>query len=112
MNETNVLHIVETCTNLRILFLPFNPSITGWFLETLLERRRRGEWTRLEKLKLYINTAYVDIQTVIPELYAAALATDLSNLGLHLDVRFAHNKLRHFNPLYLDIKDHVKDLYF
>ena len=109
MSEANGLHIIETCSKLTILQLPFNSYLTGWFLETFLERRRRGEWSRnLVKLKMFINTAYVDLQTVIPELYADSLVIDLSDLGLELDIKFVHKKLPHFNPHYLEIKD----LYF
>ena len=62
----------------------------------------------LVKLKMIINTAYVDLQTVIPELYADSLASEFHEKGLTLDIKFVHKKLPHFNPRYLDIKD----LYF
>ena len=94
---------------MKILYLPFNSYLTGWFLETFLDRRRRGEWRcNLVKLKMFINTAYVNLQTVIPELYADSLVNDFGQLGLELDIKFVHKKLPHFNPHYLDIKS----LYF
>lgn len=94
---------------MTILYLPFNSYLTGWFLETFLDRRRRGEWRcNLVKLKMFINTAYVNLQTVIPELYADSLVNEFSQLGLELDIKFVHKKLPHFNPNYLDIKS----LYF
>ena len=109
MSEANALHIIETCSKLTILHLPFNSYLTGWFLETFLEKRRRGEWrNNLVKLKMFINTAYVNLQTVIPELYADSLVNDFSDLGIELDIKFVHKKLPHFNPHFLDIKD----LYF
>ena len=109
MSEANALHIIETCTKMTILYLPFNSYLTGWFLETFLDRRRREEWRcNLVKLKMFINTAYVNLQTVIPELYADSLINVFSQLGLELDIKFVHKKLPHFNPHYLDIKS----LYF
>ena len=94
---------------MKILYLPFNSYLTGWFLETFLDRRRRGEWRcNLVKLKMFINTAYVNLQTVIPELYADSLVNDFGQLGLELDIKFVHKKLPHFNPHYLNIKS----LYF
>ena len=109
MSEANALHIIETCSKMKILYLPFNSYLTGWFLETFLDRRRRGEWRcNLVKLKMFINTAYVNLQTVIPELYADSLVNDFGQLGLELDIKFVHKKLPHFNPHYLDIKS----LYF
>merc|ERR1719273_1562288 len=44
MTDANALHIIETCSNLSTLYLPFNSYLTGWFLETFLDRRRRGVW--------------------------------------------------------------------
>ena len=98
MTEGNVLHLLETCSKLKSLCLPFNSKITGWFLESLLERRKKQDWRNLENIKMYINTAYVDIHTVIPELYAETLVNDFSNLSLKLEVNFVHRKLPSFNP--------------
>ena len=97
-----VLHLLETCSTLKCLYLPFNSKITGWFLEEVLEKRRNSELLHLMKLKLFINTAYVDIQTVIPELFAESLVNDLENLNISVVIKFVHKKLTYFNPKVFD----------
>lgn len=105
MSEANALHIVETCSTLKIIHFPFNSYLSGWFLETFLDRRRRGEWpSNVVKLNMFINTAYVNLQTVIPELFSDTLINSFNDIGIKLDIKFVHQKLPLFNPHYLDIK--------
>ena len=98
MREDHVLHILETCSTITHLQLPVNTRLTGWFLETLLENRKENMMKNLIFLKCYINTAYVDLLTVIPQLYVSSIVEELLNLGLHLDIDFIHKKLPSFNP--------------
>lgn len=98
MSDSMVLHILETSSAIKSLRLPFNSKITGWFLEDVLEKKRNSGLVHLTKLILFINTAYVDIQTVIPELYAESLVNDLENLNLFVNISFIHKKLTYFNP--------------
>ena len=98
MREDHVLHILETCPSLSHLHLPVNARLTGWFLETLLENRKLQKMSNLSYLKCWINTSYVDLLTVIPQLYVNSIVDELLNLGLHLDIEFIHKKLPSFNP--------------
>ena len=98
MREDHVLHILETCPSISHLHLPVNARLTGWFLETLVENRKQKKMANLRYLKCWINTAYVDLLTVIPQLYVSSIVDELLNLGLHLDIDFVHKKLPSFNP--------------
>ena len=98
MTDTMVLHIIETCHQLKILHLPFNARIAGWFLETLIEMKKKSPALKLEMIKMFINTAYIDLQHVIPEPYAASLVNSLLELNINIDISFVNKKLMHFNP--------------
>ena len=98
MREDHVLHILETCPTITHLLLPLNARITGWFLETLLENRKQKKMNNLRYLSCTINTAYVDLLTVIPQLYVNTIKDELIHLGLRLDIDFVHTKLQSFNP--------------
>ena len=98
MREDHVLHILETCPSISHLHLPVNARLTGWFLETLVENRKQKKMANIRYLKCWINTAYVDLLTVIPQLYVSSIVDELLNLGLHLDIDFVHKKLPSFNP--------------
>ena len=52
----------------------------------------------LSSLKLFINTAYIDLHTVIPELYVRTIQDELKMLGLDLQIEYVHKKLSSFNP--------------
>ena len=98
MREHHVLHILETCPTISHLQLPENARITGWFLESLLENRKQMKMSNLKYIKCSINTAYVDLLTVIPQLYVSTIVEELLDLGLQLDINFVHRKLPSFNP--------------
>jgi len=104
MTDQHVFTILEGCKALRILHLPFNTKIEGWFLESLLERLKSSDThddkisQNLSSLKLFINTAYTDLHTVIPDLYARTIQTELKNFGLEVQIEYVHKKLTSFNP--------------
>ena len=98
MRDDLVLHLLETCPTISHLLLPVNAKISGWFLETLLDNRKQNKMSNLKYLKCSINTAYVDLLTVIPQLYVSTIIDELIQLGLHLDIDFIHKKLPSFNP--------------
>eukprot|EP00090_Calanus_glacialis_P001579 TRINITY_DN11149_c0_g1_i1.p2 TRINITY_DN11149_c0_g1~~TRINITY_DN11149_c0_g1_i1.p2 ORF type:complete len:167 (-),score=27.99 TRINITY_DN11149_c0_g1_i1:19-519(-) len=104
MTDQHVVSILERCKNLTILHLPFNTKIDGWFLESLLERIKSPESNEdtiplnLTSLKLFINTAYTDLHTVIPDLYVRTIQDELKILGLDLQIEYVHKKLSSFNP--------------
>jgi len=106
MTDHHVLTILERCKALRILHLPFNTKIDGWFLETLIERLKSSADTiprSLSGLKLFINTAYTDLHTVIPDLYVRTIQDELKVLGLEVQIDYVHKKLTTFNPKDFDI---------
>ena len=75
----------------------------GWFLESLLEKMKShskiDEFPQnLSSLKLFINTAYIDLHTVIPELYVRTIQDEMKILGLDLQIEYVHKKLSSFNP--------------
>jgi len=105
MTDHHVVTILERCKNLKILHLPFNTKIDGWFLESLLERMKTPADMNvdtipqnLSNLKLFINTAYTDLLNVIPELYVRTIQDEFRILGLDLQIEYVHKKLSSFNP--------------
>jgi len=103
MTDQHVVSILERCSKLIILHLPFNTKINGWFLESLLEKMKShskiDEFPQnLSSLKLFINTAYIDLHTVIPELYVRTIQDEMKILGLDLQIEYVHKKLSSFNP--------------
>jgi len=104
MTDQHVVTLLERCKNLSILQLPFNTKINGWFLESVLEKMKSPDTNEdiipknLTSLKIYINTAYVELSTVIPELYVRTIQDELKILGLDLHIEYVHKKLSSFNP--------------
>jgi len=115
MTEEHVISILFTCTNLTHLKLPINSRINGWFLESVLRHLKnknqnnnnkinninnnRDEYdlSHLRSLEMTINTAYADLQTVIPQLHVFNLIKEANERGLCLKVDYCHKKLPSFN---------------
>lgn len=101
MTDDHVLSILSSCRSLNHLQLPINGKVNGWFLETLLEYLKNPTEVftpKLTKLDMHINSAYAQLETVIPELHVFNLVKEALKFGLILDVRFCHKKQPSFNP--------------
>jgi len=98
LTDSQVISLLTTSTNSLVsLHLPYNSKIRGWFLETLLTSLTPPP--SLLSLHMTINTAYIDLTSVVPQLHARNLQKQLQDkFNIRVGVDYVHHKLPSFNP--------------
>jgi len=105
MRDRHVLFILENCPSLKILHLPFNGKISGWFLENLLHKyltsnssNNRLQFNKLQEIKVFLNSAYISGEEIISPDIEDSARQILAAHGTKLVINRVNRKLESFNP--------------
>lgn len=106
MKDRHVSFILENCSNLKILHLPFNGKISGWFLNQLPQKlleintseNGAQSGNELKEIKVFLNTGYISPTEMISWDLVDSVRQKLALNGTNLIIKTVHRKLESFNP--------------
>lgn len=113
MKDRHVSFILENCSNLKILHLPFNGKISGLFLNHLPRRyidktsSENGAQSAntLKEIKVFLNSGYISGDEMITRDIVDSVRLKLAQNGTKLVIKNVNRKLESFNPRGFQIEE-------
>jgi len=106
MRDRHVLFLLQNCPSLKILHLPFNGKISGWFLDDFLHNylsddssnnNNSVQTNNLQEIKVFLNSGYISPQEIVSRDIEDSARQRLAQNGTKLVIARVNWKLESFN---------------